>query len=295
MTERPAPREPRLELSVLANGSEAARLYRGEPLVLSVQLVDHEAGRAAAHNEALADAREEIDAREANQELSAAAAKRERAALRQMRVAAIRLGSKKAPWARQVRFSVASVRRVVTWRFELFSNPTAASTADLTGGRVAVAEFALISETLKRVRPGAYVVQASVRAAGKRIVSEPVSVTFTGTAARGRERLRVAIGSARLAYRRREFPSAQEQVERALVVDPHSIDALVLHADVAAAVGRHDVALLALERALTEFQTQYPDSYEPPAPILDRLADLRRRVFPSTGELDPLEDAPPLG
>ena len=292
---RGAQTEPRLELSLLANGGEQARLYRGEPLILSVLVTDQEAARAAAHDETIADAREDVDRREANGEISAAMAKRERAPLRTGRVKAMKLGSKRAPWARQIRFKVASGRRVVTWRVEVLSNPAPPPAVTLPAGRVAVADFTLRGDDLRRVKPGTYVAWASLPAGSKPVVSEPVEVTITSTNARGKDRLRVAIGSARLAYRTGSLEAAQEQIERALRLDPHSIDALVLHADIAVARGRHDVALTSLERALVEFEAQHPGSYEPPAPILRRLSEVQRKLFPGAGDPDPLEGAPPLG
>lgn len=292
---RTIPGEPRLEATLLANGSEAARVYRGEPIVLSVHVIDPEAERVAAHNESLEEAREDLEARSAagdvpDDELAAA-----RAGLRPMKARTMRLGTKQSPWADQVRFSVKDGHgHAVRWPVRVLENPAPGGIVELSPGNVAVADYGVGAPAVDGARKGVYVVRATVAAGSVRVGTDPVEITITREAAPEAQRARVILAVARMAYRTGSYGEAEAETTRALEVDPASIDALVLRADVALAIGRVDAALAALERALEESERQHPDAYEPPGPILRRLARVHRILFPEAGTPDPLEGLSPL-
>jgi tetratricopeptide (TPR) repeat protein len=289
---------PLPDVSLEINKQREAQVIQGTPLILTVRAANPRAANTLATNQAhersLALIQEklskgELSSQDAQPMLELARVKRE--------VRTVRLGASDRGWEKYLHFeaqTAGSPFAPVNWPLALVKFPDVKSVL-LDGTTNAQVQYALDPQAAAQVPAGEYVLQAVLEVeAGTSLPQE----LWRGRVASGSVKLRIrpapaqlsAADQASMKMQRAEFFSttsdwanALQSAQDALKEDPRLIRAQMIQGEAKEARGDLAGARDALSQALRLFYEQYPDSYERPQYLLDRIAALDKRLGSQPG------------
>ena len=265
-TRQPPPLLP--DIGLWVNSSERLEVRRGTPLVFSVRLANHQAMNAALANAARQRYLASIDGRAQRGELSAEDAATMRAAVQpEAAVRPIAVGTASRTWASFVRFELSDTSsRALDWTLRPI--PPSDSALVLDARTTAEVTFVLAPEAAAQVTAGEYRVSAVIevpadsgppdawhglaRSTPVTITVLPASAGQDATAESQAARLR-----ARYFAKVGDWKQALADAERAVSLEPTSIEAHVLVGEARKATGDANGALAAFREAQRQYEAQY--------------------------------------
>lgn len=291
-----APPLPDVSLQINAQGE--AQVIQGTPLIFTVRAANPRAANTLATNQAhersLALIEEklskgELSSQDAQPLLELARVKRE--------VRTVRLGTSDRGWEKYLHFEVQTAGAPfapVNWPLTLVKSPNVKSVL-LDGSSNVQVQYALNPEAAAQVPAGEYVLQAVLEvAAGTslpqelwrgRVASAPVKLKIRPAPAQLSTADRASVGLERAEFfsTTHDWASALQSAQDALKEDPRLIRAQMIQGEAKEARGDLAGARDAFSQAVRLFSEQYPDSYERPQYLLDRIAALEKRLGSQLG------------
>jgi hypothetical protein len=289
--EEDAPPLPDVSLQINAQGE--AQVIQGTPLIFTVRAANPRAANTLATNQAhersLALVQEKLSKgklskQDAEPMLELARVKRE--------VRTVRLGTGDRGWEKYLHFEVqiaGSPFVRVNWPLTLVQSPEAKS-ALLDGSSNIQVQYALNPQAAAQVLAGEYVLQAVLEVeAGKslpqelwrgRVASVPVKLKITPAPAQPSAADRASMNMQRAEFfsTTSDWAGALQSAQDALKEDPRLIRAQMIQGEAKEAQGDLAGARDAFSQAVKLFYEQYPNSYERPQYLLDRIAALDQRL-----------------
>jgi tetratricopeptide (TPR) repeat protein len=272
-----------ISMACRANEQHNTTVYKDEPLILSVSMVNEDAAHAASFNVSLEDQVKQIESKFIAKKITVEEfkGKIEEIKKEMLKVRIYRIGGPKG-WPYFIKFQtlLEGSWEEVDWPLWLLMHYPSDNVITLDGWTSCYAEFGLDSEENKRPR-GEKKVKAIIEI-DKNITVESNIVTINFLKEKIPEKVKdkeeILIVKGRYAYKRGLYDKAIEYIQRALQVNPHSLPSLNLMGDIEKKRGNLDASLSAYEKALEEFNEQYPNSYDPPLLIERNIGKLRTLI-----------------
>jgi tetratricopeptide (TPR) repeat protein len=284
-TRQPPPLLP--DIGLWVNSFERVEVRQGTPLVFSVRLANHQAMNAALANATRQPYLASIDERVQRGELTEEAAAAMRAGVGpEAAVRSIEVGSANRNWASFVRFELSdSNTQALDWSLRLIPPPESALALDAR--TTAEVTFVLSPEAAAQVTPGEYRVSAVIEVPGDSgpadawhglARSTPVTITVLPASAGQDATAETQAARLRAQYFARvgDWKQSLTDAERAVSLDPSSIDAHILVGEARKASGDPDGALAAFREAQRQYEAQYGGPPDEPSYIADQIALLTR-------------------
>jgi hypothetical protein len=293
-----APPLPDISLQINAQGE--AQVIQGTPLIFTVRAANPRAANTQATNEAhersLALIQEKVSKgklskQDAEPMLELARVKRE--------VRTVRLGTGDRGWEQYLHFEVQILGSPfvrVNWPLTLVKSPEVKSVL-LDGSSNVQVQYALNPQAAAQVPAGEYVLLAVLEvAAGTslppelwrgRVASVPVKLNIRPAPAQPSAADQAGINLQRAEFfsTTSDWVNALQSAQAALKEDPRLIRAQMIQGEAKEARGDLAGARDAFSQALRLFYEQYPDSYERPQYLLDRIAALDKRLGSQLGRV----------
>lgn len=278
-----------ISIACKANEQSNIAVYKDEPLILSVSMVNEDAIHAASFNAPLEDQIKEIErkfkAKQITEEIFKGKVEEIKKDMLKIRI--YRIGGPKG-WPYFIKFLTLLEDRwkEVDWPLWLLLHYPSSEVITLNGWTSCYAEFGLDSEDVKRPQ-GEKKVKAIIEIDKNTTVeSNIVTINFLEEKIpeieKDKEEVLIAKGS--YAYKRGLYDEAIRYVKKALQVNPHSLPSLNLQGDIEEKRGNLNASLSSYEKALEEFNEQYPDAYDPPRLIERNIGKLRALIKSKTAE-----------
>jgi tetratricopeptide (TPR) repeat protein len=289
--EEDAPPLPDVSLQINEHGE--TQVIQGTPLIFTVRAANPRAANTLATNQAhersLALIQEkvskgELSKQDAGPMLELARVQRE--------VKAVRLGNGDRGWEKFLHFEVQTAGSPfvpMNWPLTVVKPPDAKGVL-LDGTTNAQVQYALNPQAAAQVPAGEYVLLAVLEVAAEpalppdlwrgRVVSVPVKLKISPspTELSAADRARSSMQRAEFFSTTSDWASALQSAQDALKEDPKLIRAQMIQGEAWEAQGDLAAARDAFSQALRLFDEQYPDSYERPQYLIDRLAALDERL-----------------
>ena len=270
-----------ISMQFRANEKTSTAVYEDEPLILSVAIVNDGAVQAASYNASLEIQRQELERKFNTKQIKEEEFKRRVTEIeqRKLKLRIYRLGGPKG-WTHFIKFYILSedIWKEVNWPLNLLTFYPHTKVAELDASTSCYVEFGLDPQDTSRLPQGEFHVKARAEMVeGKSVESNIVIVNLL------REKLPEAkeneeetlLSKARYYYKKGIYDEAREFVDRALLVNPQSIQSLILLGDIEEGRKNLSIALSTYEKALDEFQRQYPDSRGAPRSLVSKINRLR--------------------
>ena len=289
---------PLPDVSLQINEPGEAQVIQGTPLIFTVRAANPRAANTLATNQAHERSaalieeklsKGELSSQDAQPMLELARVKRE--------VSTVRLGTGDRGWEQYLHFEVQILGSPfvrVNWPLTLVKSPDVKSVL-LDGSSNVQIQYALNPEAVAQVPAGEYVLQAVLEvAAGTslpqelwrgRVASVPVKLKITPAPAQlsAADRASMNLQRAEFFSTTSDWANALQSAQDALKEDPKLIRAQMIQGEAKEARGDLAGARDAFSQALRLFYEQYPDSYERPQYLLDRIAALDKRLGSQLG------------
>ena len=279
-----------ISMACRANEQNNTTVYKDEPLILSVSMVNEDAVHAASFNVSLEDQVKQIESKFIAKKITEEEfkGKIEEIKKEMLKVRIYRIGGPKG-WPYFIKFQtlLKDSWGEVDWPLWLLMHYPSDNVITLDGWTSCYAEFGLDSEENKRPQ-GEKKVKAIIEIDKNTTVeSNIVTINFLKEKIpeKVKDKEEILIAKGRYAYKRGLYDEAIEYIQRALQVNPHSLPSLNLMGDIEEKRGNLNASLSAYEKALEEFNEQYPDSYDPPLLIERNIGKLRALIKRKTAEL----------
>jgi tetratricopeptide (TPR) repeat protein len=269
-----------ISMACSANEQPNITVYKDEPLILSVSLVNDDAIHAASFNVPLEDQIKELERKfKANkiteEEFKGAA---EEIKKEMLKVRIYRIGGPKG-WPYFIKFQslLKNSWEEFKWPLRLLLQIPSSNVVTLDGWTSCYAEFGLDPEDIER--PRGEIKVKSIVEIGKGITVESNIVTINFLTKKmpetEKDKEEVFIAKGRYAYKRGLHDEAIKYVQKALQANPKSLPSLNLLGNIEEKRGNLNAALSAYEKALEEYNKQYPDADEPPRLIESNISRLQ--------------------
>ncbi len=269
-----------ISMACSANEQTNITVYKDEPLIFSVSLVNDDAIHAASFNVPLEDQIKELERKfKANkiteEEFKGAA---EEIKKEMLKVRIYRIGGPKG-WPYFIKFQslLKNSWEDLKWPLRLLLQHPSSNVVTLDGWTSCYAEFGLDPEDIERPEGELKVKSIVEIGKGMRVESNIVTINFLTEKMPETEKDKeeILIVRGRYAYKRGLYDEAIKYIQKALQVNPHSLPSLNLIGNIEEKRGNLNAALSAYEKALEEYNKQYPDAYEPPRLIESNISRLQ--------------------
>ena len=291
---------PLPDVSLQINEPGEAQVIQGTPLIFTVRAANPRAANTLATNQAhersLALIQEKLSKGELSKQdsepmLELARVKRE--------IKTVQLGTSDRGWEKFLHFEVqtaGSPFAPVNWPLTPVKSPDVKSVL-LDGSSNVQIQYALNPQSADKVPAGDYVLQAVLEvAAGTslpqelwrgRVASVPVKLKITPAPAQlsAADRASMNLQRAEFFSTTSDWANALQSAQDALKEDPKLIRAQMIQGEAKEARGDLAGAKDAFSQAVRLFYEQYPDSYERPQYLLDRIAALDKRLGSQLGRV----------
>lgn len=274
-----------ISMACRANDQTNITIYKDEPLILSVSMVNDDAIHAASFNAPLEDQIKELERKFKAKMITADRFKGavEEVKEQMLTVRIYRIGGPKG-WPYFIKFQtlLENSWKELEWPLKLLLQYPSSSVVTLDGWTSCYVEFGLDPEDMERPQGEIKIKSIVEIGKGMTVESNIVTINFLTEKMPEKEKDKeeILIAKGRYAYKRGLYDEAIKYVQKALRVNPHSLPSLNLLGDIEEKRGNLNAALSAYEKALEEFNKQYPDADEPPRLIesnISKLQDLIRK------------------
>ncbi|HKW62807.1 MAG TPA: hypothetical protein VJN89_09705 [Candidatus Acidoferrum sp.] len=296
---RRLPPVPSISLEI--NDKTELVAYSGGPLIFCLTFANQTAMSAAIQNRADEIRRMSIQNVLSRGEISAQQAERMLASVRKREVPIIRLAGENQNWQQFVRFELQrenGEREPLQWPLKPAGRFPAGSVA-LDENSTPQLFYLLDPLTASQIIPGQYKVVAvlEMKDDGKppgdswrgRAESEPVNLSVIPKPAHltSAQEEEVALQIARYYETAKDWTHALDSAQKALATNPGSIAAHMLVGDIKEASGDPRGALEAYQAAKEQFYTRFPNSYEPPEYLIEKISLLSAELRTQTAAMVP--------
>ena len=284
---------PLPNLSLQINNAHELSVSQGIPLIFSVRVANQRAANAASFIRAHETHLSLIEEQLAKKEISTSEAQVMREVWRQKPdIKVVRLGTGDQGWETFLHFEAGSAGgkpERLNWAMQMVNRPQSKSLT-LDGTSNAQLDYALTPDAAAQVPTGEYSVIAvlEVSAAATlpqdlwlgRVASEPVKLKISPAPARPSAAEQASMNMQKAEY----FSTIQDwnkslaSAQAALAGDPHLIRAQMIVGEAKEAQGDLSGARDAFVIAERLFNEQYPNSYERPEYLIDKIATLDERL-----------------
>jgi hypothetical protein len=286
------PLVPDVALQISDNDGDEISVYQGTPLVFSITLGNPRARSAVLQNRANELYRSSVEAKVSRGKISRQQADHMQATLQRREVPVIQLGQENAAWPQFLHFVLLQSdgkEEALTWPLQLANAPTSNSVS-LDEKTTPQVTYFLDPSAAAQVQPGNFLIAAvlEVKNGGTlapgswhgRVESEPVKLTVQPRPSRLAPGEEETLNLQFAHYYKAASDLAQmlQYAQKALKAVPDSIPAEVLVAQVKEAQGDFRSAFESYQQAEREFYSQHPKSYEPPAYLIYKSIELRRKL-----------------
>lgn len=266
-----------------ANEQTNITVYKDEPLILSVSMVNDDAIHAASFNAPLEDQIKELERKFKENMITADRFKGavEEVKEQMLTVRIYRIGGPKG-WPYFIKFQtlLEDSWKELEWPLRLLLQYPSSNVVTLDGWTSCYAEFGLDPEDIGR--PQGEIKVKSIVEIGKNMTVESNIVTINilteKMPEKDKDKEEILIAKGRYAYKRGLYDEAIKYVQKVLQFNPNSRPSLNLLGKIEEKRGNLNAALSAYEKSLEEFDKQYPDAYEPPRLIESNITRLRRLI-----------------
>jgi len=288
-------------VSLQIDEEHEVKAYAGTPLIFSVRMANPDAMDAAAENSANEHAVKEIQAALSAGKIPKDRAESKLSVLRRTQeILPVELGDPSASWEQLVHFALRmpdGKDQPVTWRLKIV-NPPETPILTLDARSTAQLDYLLDPEAAGHVTSGDYQIVAVIEVPSDskvpedrwhgRAESEPVKLTVLPRPSRltPAEEENSNLQSARYYLAAKNPQHSLESAQKALLANPKSIPAHILIGEIKEEQGDLPAALEDYQVALTEFDTQYPDSDEATIYLIRKTSDLRDKLTKQTLQKD---------
>ncbi|MBI4329730.1 MAG: hypothetical protein HY673_00430 [Chloroflexi bacterium] len=268
---------PVLNVQLSANNSDSASIRAGEPLILTVSLVNASAITGEAANLELRQAREEMERRLAEGQITEKEFKKRSSQLKEERVEKVAVGSSTKPWYEGIAFygMEDSARIKLQWPLRVLEYPSPQDVVELDEGRAATADYGCDPDLLPR--SGEYQIMATVDAPGNIVESNAVKVVFPGGEGDRLESESWLASRASIYLRLGAWDEVKKHIGRLESLDPGSLSVSYLKGEYEEAKGNIDEAIAAYQKALEIFYQQYPNIGEYPELLTTKMGFLAEK------------------
>lgn len=278
-----------ISIACKANEHSNIAVYKDEPLILSVSMVNEDAIHAASFNAPLEDQIKELERKFKVKQITEEGFKGEVEEIKKemLKIKIYRIGGPKG-WPYFIKFLtlLEDSWKEVDWPLWLLLHYPSSEVITLNGWTSCYAEFGLDSEDVKRPQ-GEKKVKAIIEIDKNTTVeSNIVTINFLEEKIPEieKDKEEILITKGRYAYKRGLYDEAIGYVQNALQANPHSLPSLNLQGDIEEKRGNLNASLSSYEKALEEFNEQYPDAYDPPRLIERNIGKLRALIKSKTAE-----------
>ena len=272
-----------ISMACRANEQTNITVYKDEPLILSVSMVNDDAIHAASFNAPLEDQIKELERKFKENMITADRFKGavEEVKEQMLTVRIYRIGGPKG-WPYFIKFQtlLEDSWKELEWPLRLLLQYPSSNVVTLDGWTSCYAEFGLDPEDIGR--PQGEIKVKSIVEIGKNMTVESNIVTINilteKMPEKDKDKEEILIAKGRYAYKRGLYDEAIKYVQKVLQFNPNSRPSLNLLGKIEEKRGNLNAALSAYEKSLEEFDKQYPDAYEPPRLIESNITRLRRLI-----------------
>lgn len=272
-----------ISMACRANEQTNITVYKDEPLILSVSMVNDDAIHAASFNAPLEDQIKELERKFKENMITADRFKGavEEVKEQMLTVRIYRIGGPKG-WPYFIKFQtlLEDSWKELEWPLRLLLQYPSSNVVTLDGWTSCYAEFGLDPEDIGR--PQGEIKVKSIVEIGKNMTVESNIVTINilteKMPEKDKDKEETLIAKGRYAYKRGLYDEAIKYVQKVLQFNPNSRPSLNLLGKIEEKRGNLNAALSAYEKSLEEFDKQYPDAYEPPRLIESNITRLRRLI-----------------
>jgi hypothetical protein len=272
-----------ISMACRANEQTKITVYKDEPLILSVSMVNDDAIHAASFNAPLEDQIKELERKFKENMITADRFKGavEEVKEQMLTVRIYRIGGPKG-WPYFIKFQtlLEDSWKELEWPLRLLLQYPSSNVVTLDGWTSCYAEFGLDPEDIGR--PQGEIKVKSIVEIGKNMTVESNIVTINilteKMPEKDKDKEEILIAKGRYAYKRGLYDEAIKYVQKVLQFNPNSRPSLNLLGKIEEKRGNLNAALSAYEKSLEEFDKQYPDAYEPPRLIESNITRLRRLI-----------------
>lgn len=276
-------KSPQLGIEFRANGKTSAMVFQDEPLTLSVSIANNEMVQTAIQNWPLKEQLRTLERRFKAKHIGEEEFKRATIEIegKLLNEKIIRFGGPTG-WTSFVRLQALSKKawEFVDWPLSTLVTYPAGPVAELDGSSSCYVEYGFDSEDDRRPQ-GELQIKAIVEIIkGEVSESNVVTVNFLKRkmpkSMKDKEETILVLGD--YAFKRGLYEDAMVQVNRILDANPNSIGSLALLGDIEEKRGNFSAALSLFEKALDEFEKQYPDLEELPDALIGDIIRLQALV-----------------
>jgi hypothetical protein len=272
-----------ISMACRANEQTKITVYKDEPLIISVSMVNDDAIHAASFNAPLEDQIKELERKFKENMITADRFKGavEEVKEQMLTVRIYRIGGPKG-WPYFIKFQtlLEDSWKELEWPLRLLLQYPSSNVVTLDGWTSCYAEFGLDPEDIGR--PQGEIKVKSIVEIGKNMTVESNIVTINilteKMPEKDKDKEEILIAKGRYAYKRGLYDEAIKYVQKVLQFNPNSRPSLNLLGKIEEKRGNLNAALSAYEKSLEEFDKQYPDAYEPPRLIESNITRLRRLI-----------------
>jgi len=275
------------------NGRREAIVFQGAPLILSVRLANQRAMNADLQNKANEAHQKEVQTTSARGNVPKEKTELALASFaKPLKIPSVTLGGEQTGWEQYLHFVLqedARNSKALSWPLKLITVPPQ-KTLVLDQKNTAQLDYALAPESAAGLGLGQYYIVAVVEVPGDsnlaadrwrgRVESGPVELTIKERPARmsREEEENASLNLAHFYLATGEFKHALEDARKVVALNPNSIPGYILVGRAQEKLGDPRAALAAMDKALHEFYRQHPHPDEPPAYLIRKSMELRKKL-----------------
>lgn len=266
----------RLDVFILVNDSEDTILFRGDPLTVSLRISNPSLLEAEYHNAMVDKQINELQEKLKSGKISHENFQRKSEELmaQKIKVEPVTLGNDETPWYHLPKFYVAENDEWMEtpWKLTVVKLHPSTVAVTIDSSTNAFVDYVVEPHVFEKAPSGKYRMKAKVLGAESNTVVFEVSDAEPPMT---EDRL------LRLAYyytNVRQYDIAEQMLNQALSIEPHSINVLTAIAQHHEAIGNFEKAMENYRKALEEFKTRFPDDPEGPRAIISGILRLMEKL-----------------